>query len=355
MNRSETEENVYARLVATLVKRHDLPAFDRSAVQRIIEHSSRMAGDTEKLTVRVRAIGGILQEAAYWAGRNGRDVVAARDVQRAVDGQIFRLDRAKERLHENIARGTLLIDTSGSKIGQVNGLSVFGLGDHYFGQPSRITVQTRLGDGSVVDIEREIKMGGPSHSKGVLILQGLLMGRYARHQPFALSASIVFEQSYGGVDGDSATCAEFIALLSSISCVPLKQNIAITGSMNQHGEAQAIGGVNEKIEGFFDVCSARGLDGSHGVLIPQANVKHLMLRADVVEAVEQKKFHVYPMKTVDDGLTVLTGMPAGKLNPKGEYPKGSVNATVAQAVAASALIRKRFHSEIRDDEPSNAT
>ncbi len=355
MNRSEEEENVYARLVATLIKRHKLPAFDRPAVQRIIEHSSRMAGDTQKLTVRVRAIGGLLQEAVYWAGRDGRDTVGANDVQRAVDGQVFRLDRVKERLHENIARGTLLIDTSGSTIGQVNGLSVFGLGDHYFGQPSRITAQTRLGDGNVVDIEREIKMGGPSHSKGVLILQGLLMGRYARHQPFALSASIVFEQSYGGVDGDSATCAEFIALLSSISGVPLKQNIAITGSMNQHGEAQAIGGVNEKIEGFFDVCSTRGLDGSHGVLIPQANVKHLMLRADVVEAVKQKQFHVYTMNTVDDGLEVLTGMTAGTPNAKGGYPKGSVNAAVAKAVAESAAIRKRFHSDKGDDETSDSS
>ncbi len=293
-----------------------------------------------------------MQEAVYWARQEGRESVDAADVQRAIDGQIFRLDRVNERLHESIARGIHLIDTSGERVGQVNGLSVFGVGDHYFGQPSRITARTRLGDGGVVDIEREVELGGPTHSKGVLILQGFLSERYARKQPFALSASIVFEQSYGGVDGDSATCAEVIALVSSIAGVPVKQNIAVTGSMNQHGDAQAIGGVNEKIEGFFDVCSECGLDGSHGVLIPEANVEHLMLRLDVVDAVERNLFHIYTMATVDDGLEVLTGRDAGVADADGNYPEGSINVAVVNAIAESAQIQKQFHASKGNDSPS---
>lgn len=342
MDRSEDEESLYARLIATLVSRHDLPPFDRAAVARVIEQSSRMAGDTRKLTVRVRAVSGLLQEAAYWAGREGRDAVGVEDVQRAIDGQVFRLDRINARLHENVVRGIHLIETSGEQVGQVNALSVFGFGDQYFGQPNRITARTHLGSGDVIDIEREVELGGPTHTKGVLILQGLLTGRYARRQPFALSASLVFEQSYGGIDGDSASCAELFALVSSIGDVPLKQNLAVTGSLNQHGAVQAIGGVNEKVEGFFDICAERGLDGSHGVLIPASNVEHLMLRRDVVDAVEQGQFHLYTMKDVDEGLEVMTGVPAGKPDAEGNYPEGSINAAVMESVAKSADIRKQF-------------
>jgi predicted ATP-dependent protease len=256
--------------------------------------------------------------------------VGADDVQRALDALERRSDRVRNRLLEEIVRGTLLVDTGGERVGQVNGLAVMQLGNYLFGQPQRITARVRLGGGKVVDIERESELGGPIHSKGVLILSGFLAGRYAVNRPLSLGASLVFEQSYGGVEGDSASSAELYALLSALADVPLRQSLAVTGSVNQHGEVQAIGGVNEKIEGFFGVCRARGLTGEQGVLIPESNVKHLMLRHDVVEAVAAGKFHVYPVATIDQGIEILAGLPAGARGPSGQFAEGSVNARVEQ-------------------------
>jgi predicted ATP-dependent protease len=263
-------------------------------------------------------------------------------VQQAIEAQIYRADRIRERMQEAIQRDIVLIDTEGERVGQVNGLSVLMLGNFSFGRPSRITARVRLGKGDVLDIEREVELGGPLHSKGVLILAGFLGARYAGEQPLSLSASLVFEQSYGGVDGDSASSAELYALLSAIAEVPIRQSLAVTGSVNQHGVVQAIGGVNEKIEGFFDVCQARGFNGAQGVLIPASNVQHLMLRQDVVEAVDAGQFHVYPVETIDQGIEILTGLPAGEPDEAGAYPEGSINYRVKERLAELAEKRQAF-------------
>lgn len=328
MTRTEESDLLYARLIATIARKEGLLALDRAACARLIEHAARMAADAEKLSVRLRDITDRLREADYWARQAGRDVVTGDDVQRALDARIYRADRLRERLQDEIHRGTLLIDTQGGRVGQVNGLSVVGLDDFIFGYPSRITASVRLGKGEVLDIQREVELGGPLHSKGVLILSGFLGARYASSRPLSLSASLVFEQTYGEVEGDSASSAELYALLSALAEAPVKQSLAVTGSVNQHGEIQAIGGVNEKIEGFFDVCQRRGLTGEQGVLIPAANVKHLMLRRDVVEAVAQEKFHIYPVSTVDQGIELLTGLPAGERDENGLFPDGSINQRV---------------------------
>lgn len=328
MIRTEESDLLYARLIATIARKEGLLALDRAACARLIEHGARMAADAEKLSIRLRDIADRLREADYWARQAGRDVVTGDDVQRALDARIYRADRLRERLQDEIHRGTLLIDTQGERVGQVNGLSVVGLDDFIFGYPSRITASVRLGKGEVLDIQREVELGGPLHSKGVLILSGFLGARYASNRPLSLSASLVFEQTYGAVEGDSASSAELYALLSALAETPVKQSLAVTGSVNQHGEIQAIGGVNEKIEGFFDVCHRRGLTGEQGVLIPAANVKHLMLRRDVVEAVAQGKFHIYPVSTVDQGIELLTGLPAGVRDENGLFPDGSINQRV---------------------------
>jgi lon-related putative ATP-dependent protease len=318
MPREPENDLLYARTIATLARRDGLRALDRGAVARVIDHASRDAGDAEKISVRMRTLADLLREADYWAGTAGRSVISPEDVQRAIETQIERADRVRQRLQEQIVRGSLLIDTSGERVGQVNGLSVMQLGDYSFGSPHRITARTRLGGGRVVDIERESELGGPIHSKGVLILSGFLTGRYATRKPLSLAASLVFEQSYGGVEGDSASSAELYALLSALADAPVRQSLGVTGSVNQHGDVQAIGGVNEKIEGFFDVCRARGLTGDQGVLIPRANVKNLMLRRDVVDAVAAGKFAIYPVDTVDHGIEILTGVPAGDVNRRVE-------------------------------------
>lgn len=336
MARSPESQVLYARMIATLARKENLRPFDRGAVARIIEHSARRVGDAEKLSTRMRDITDLLREADYWAGENGNGTVRAADVQRAIEAQIYRSDRLRERLQEAIVRETILIDTEGAHVGQVNGLSVIQLGDFAFAHPSRITARVRPGKGEVIDIEREVELGGPIHSKGVLILSGFLGARYAMKRPLSLSASLVFEQSYGGVEGDSASSAELYALLSAIAEVPVKQSLAVTGSVNQHGVVQAIGGVNEKIEGFFDICRARGLTGEQGVLIPAANVKHLMLRQDVVEAVGAGQFHIYPVETVDQGIELLTGLPAGERDEAGNYPEGSFNALAEARLAGMA-------------------
>lgn len=264
------------------------------------------------------------------------------DVQQAVDAQVRRADRIRERIFEEIHRGTILIDTKGEKIGQINGLSVIGLGNFSFGRPSRITARVSLGKGEVVDIEREVELGGSIHSKGVLIISGYLSARYAPERPLSLSASLVFEQSYGSVEGDSASAAEMLALLSALAEAPIKQSIAVTGSVNQHGQIQAIGGVNEKIEGFFDVCKAIGLTGEQGVLIPASNVKHLMLRQDVIDAVAHGQFHIYPMETIDQGIEIVTGVPAGERERSGYFPDGSINRRVEARLLELADKRRAF-------------
>ncbi len=341
LERDAESQRIYARFIAAEVRRAGLRHFERGAVARVIEHSARLADDNERLTSHMRSIGDLVRESDYWAGTAEHAQVEAADVQRAIDAQIERADRISRRLREETKRGTILIETSGARVGQVNGLAVMSLGSFAFGHPSRITARVRLGDGEVIDIEREVKLGGPIHSKGVLILQGFIAGRYALDYPLSLSASLVFEQSYGGIEGDSASSAELYALLSALAELPISQALAVTGSVNQLGEVQAIGGVNEKIEGFFDTCVARGSVAGQGVLIPASNVKHLMLRADVCEAVEQGRFAVYPIRTIDEGIELLTGTPAGERTAAGTFPDSSVNARVeARLVAFSERLRE---------------
>jgi lon-related putative ATP-dependent protease len=342
MVRSRENQEAYGRLIASVGRKEGLRPFDRGAVARVIEQSARTAEDKNKLSAHLQNVTDLLRESDYWAKQNGNGTVCAADVQKAINSQIYRLDRMRERMQEHIARGTILIDTEGTKVGQVNGLSVISLGDFSFGQPSRITARIRLGKGEVIDIEREVEMGGPIHSKGVLILTGFLGARYAMNQPLSLSASLVFEQSYSGVEGDSASSAELYALLSAIAELPLKQSYAVTGSVNQHGQVQPIGGVNEKIEGFFDICKAKSLTGDQGVIIPASNVKNLMLRNDVIEAVGQGKFHVYAVETIDQGMELLAGLQAGKPDNEGIYPEDSINGKVQKQLENFAERQKKF-------------
>jgi lon-related putative ATP-dependent protease len=337
----QTERNadndfLYARLIGTVARKENLFPFDKGAVGRVIEQCSRMAGDSQKVLTRRRALADLLREADYLARQASRSLVTAPDVQRAIDAQIHRADRIRERLQEETLKGTILIDTQGERIGQVNGISVIDLGQFAFGHPSRITARVRLGKGEVIDIEREVELSGPIHSKGVLILSAFLAARYATDHPLSLSASLVFEQSYGAVEGDSASSAELYALLSALAELPIRQSLAVTGSVNQLGQVQAIGGVNEKIEGFFDLCKARGLTGTQGVIIPASNVRHLMLRHDVVDAVRHRLFNIYAVETVDQGMELLTGVPAGEREPNGKFSEGSVNARVEARLIAFA-------------------
>lgn len=329
MERNDDSAMLYARLIADNIKKENLLPLNCLAVARVIEYGARLAGDAEKLTAHMASVVDLIREAAFWAEEDGKKIVSPAHVDRAIDAKIYRSDRVREYIQHEIQRGTLVIETEGSRTGQVNGLSVIQMDDFSFGRPSRISCTTRLGKGDVVDIERQVELGGPLHAKGVMILSSFLGARYAREAPLSLYATLVFEQSYGGIDGDSASSAELYALLSSLSGIPIKQSLAVTGSVDQMGRIQAIGGVNEKIEGFFDVCKNRGLDGSHGVLIPATNVKHLMLRRDVVEAAERGKFSIYPVTTIDEGIEILTGVAAGAWNPKNaSYPIGSVNRAV---------------------------
>jgi lon-related putative ATP-dependent protease len=342
VDRDGEGELVFARFLATVARREGLRPLDRDAVAGTVEHAARLTGTSYKLSVHLDSIRDLLQEADHCAGVEGSERIRGAQLLSAIDARIRRADRVRERSQEEIRRGTVLIDTSGERIGQVNGLSVLQLGAFSFGRPSRITSRVRLGSGQLVDIEREVELGGPIHSKGVLILAGFLGARFARDHPLSLHASLVFEQSYGGVEGDSASCAELLALLSAIAEVPLSQSVALTGSVDQLGQVQPIGGVNEKVEGFYDVCLGAGLTGSQGVLIPETNVKHLMLRADVVAAVAAGRFHVWAMRTVDEGLELLTGLPAGERGADGRFPEDSVNGRVAARLASFAEKARSF-------------
>jgi predicted ATP-dependent protease len=333
---------LYARVIATIARREGLRCFDHPAVARVIEHTARLAGDAERLSTSMQTIADLLQEADQLAADEGKDIVGLAHVQMALDAQFRRGDRIYRRLQEEIGRRTIRVETTGEVIGQINGLSVMTLGTIAFGNPSRITAQVRLGRGEVVDIEREVALGGPLHSKGVLILAGFLGGRFGATRPLSLNASLVFEQSYGGIDGDSASAAELFALLSALAEAPIRQCFAVTGSVDQHGKIQAIGGVNEKIEGFFDVCRLTGFTGQQGVIIPASNVKHLMLRHDVVAAVAAGTFAILPMETVDQGLELLTGLTAGTPDAEGIYPEGSLNRRIADRLDAFAAKAAAF-------------
>lgn len=342
MDRDERSQADYAKLIAGLVHHDRLRAFDRGAIARVIEQASRLADDREKLSIHLRSLSDLLREADDQARREDRPTVTAADVQAAIDGQQHRFGRVRDQMLESIKRNTILIDTGGDVIGQVNGLSVVQLGGHLFGYPTRITARARLGAGEVIDIEREVELGGPIHSKGVLILAALLAGRYAQHTPLSLSATIVFEQSYSGVEGDSASLAELCVLLSAIADLPIHQGVAVTGSVNQRGEVQPIGGINAKVEGFFDVCRERGLTGDQAVVIPQGNIQHLMLRADVVAAVASGRFHVHAVRDVDEAISLLTGRAAGTRAGNGRFAEGSVNALVEARLARFAEDLRRF-------------
>lgn len=340
--RNEPNTRSYGRFLGMLARHYGLRPFDRHAVARMIEHSARLAGDSEKLSASTRRLSDLMQEADHHAGKAGRRIVAREDVEAALEAQRHRAGRLNESMQEQILRDNLLIAISGGHVGQVNGLAVIDLGDFMFAHPVRITATARIGEGDVIDIERESELGGAIHSKGVMILTSFLASRYARSLPLSLSASLVFEQSYGPVEGDSASLAELCALLSALASVPIRQSLAITGSVNQYGLVQPIGGVNEKIEGFFDICQARGLTGEQGVIIPQSNVKHLMLREDVVAACAEGRFRVHAVEDVDQAIELLTGVPAGEPDAQGLVPEGSINYLVATQLAEMSALRQAF-------------
>ncbi len=339
-----TDDNLvlFARLVGAFALREGLRPMTAAGVARLLDEATRLADDTRKLSLRLGTLSDFIREADHYAAGRNSDDIDDSDIERAVVEKERRSSRIKDRMQEAIARKTVLIDTDGAQVGQINGLAVIGLGDYRFGRPSRITARTRMGAGKLVDIEREVELGGPLHSKGVMILAGYLTSTYALDVPFSLHASLVFEQSYGGIDGDSASSAELYTLLSALSGLPIRQDLAVTGSVNQTGQVQAIGGVNEKIEGFFETCAARGLTGDQGVLIPKSNVEHLMLRSDVVEAAEAGKFHVIPVETINEGIAILTGTDAGTRGPEGTFPDGTVNALIEARLRSFAETRKAF-------------
>ncbi|MDH3662355.1 MAG: AAA family ATPase [Alphaproteobacteria bacterium] len=342
LEREDDADLLYARLLGSIARREDIRPLDATAVAGVIDYSARLSGASDKLSVRMSPVVDLIREADFWAAEAGDNVLSAEHIKKARDQRDRRLSRMRERAIEVIVDETILIDTAGAAVGQINGLSVLQLGDFGFGKPTRITARVGMGSGKVVDIEREVELGGPLHTKGVLILSGFLAARFAQDYPMSLAATLVFEQSYGGVDGDSASSTELYALLSALADVPIKQALAVTGSVNQYGEVQAIGGVNEKIEGFFEICRARGLTGDQGVLIPPANVKNLMLEPDVVEAARAGKFRIHAVKTVDQGIEILTGVPAGVRGADGRYPEGSINDRVERRIRGFAEARRNF-------------
>ncbi len=352
---SRTTDNMqsYAAFIASLCVECELKHFDRMAVATVMEYSSRLVANQEKLSSRFAFIKELVEEAEYWAREGGAKLVSEEHVRRAIEERRFRHNLPDERLREMVAEGSILIDTRGAVVGQVNGLSVYSMGDITFGKPSRITCRTYLGRDGVINIEREANLSGSTHDKGVLIMSGYLGWRYAQDAPLSLSASLCFEQSYGGVDGDSASCAELYALLSSLADVPLRQDLAVTGSINQRGEVQPIGGVNQKIEGFFRVCQAQGLTGTQGVIIPSRNLRNLTLRDEVVQAVETGEFHVYAVDSVDQGLEILSEIPVGRRRKDGTYPPRSINGRVIAQLHAMAGKLKAYHGA-RVDSRENA-
>lgn len=339
----EDEEPLhYAAFIADQVRREGLRHFDRDAVARVVEQGARLSQHQDRLSIRFIEIAELVAEASHWAGRNGSELVRGEDVERAIEEKAYRSNLVEEKVHELIAEGSLLIDSEGERTGQVNGLSVAALGDYAFGRPSRITATVAVGEGEVVNIDRETELSGPIHNKGFLILAGCLRERYGADRPLSLSASLVFEQSYEPIEGDSASLAELFALLSSLADAPIRQGIAVTGSINQHGKVQPIGAVNEKVEGFYLSCKQAGLSGEQGVIVPATNAKNLMLREEVVEAVREGRFNVWAIDDVDEGLEILTGVPAGQRQPDGAYPEGTVHRRVADRLAEYAEVVARL-------------
>jgi len=350
MDKNEESIHQFAEFIKMRKDEDSLRPFDRSAVGALIEHAVRMAGRQEKISTSFPAITDLIREADYWASQENEAIIQERHVDKAIEARVYRSNMIEEHIQEMIDRGTLMIDADGEVVGQVNGLAVYDLGDYTFGKPSRITASTSMGRSGIINIEREADLSGSTHNKGVLILSGYLRKKYAQDKPLTMSASIAFEQSYSGVDGDSASSTEIYALLSSLSGVPLKQSVAVTGSVNQKGEVQAIGGVNQKIEGFYDCCRKLGLTGLQGVMVPESNVKDLMLRKDVVEAVNEGKFHVYAVKTIDEGIEILTDKKAGGKQPDGTYPKGTINYQVNEKLKELAEGLKKFGEEEEKEE-----
>jgi len=345
IERNPASVQLYAQLIAGSVKSESLKPLDAAAVARMVDHGSRLAGDSRKLTTHWRSIEDSLREASYFSTVRGRDVVGVEEIEQALQAQWQRLSRTHEETLDSIRSRVRLIDCDGASIGQINGLSVITIGPMLFGQPSRITATVRIGEGEVIDIEREAKLGGPIHSKGVLILSSLIGNRLGTHLPLSVQGSLTFEQSYGGVDGDSASLAEACALLSAIADVPLRQSLGVTGSINQHGVVQVVGGINEKIEGFFEVCRVRGLSGNQGVIFPRDNVPHLILREDVIQAVEQGRFHLFAVHSLDEALALLTDLTPGERLPSGEYPDGSFNARIERRLRKFLETRRKFARE----------
>jgi len=341
MERTLENNRLYARFMATVARREGLLPFQRAAVARVVEHSARLVEDAQRLSTYFLDVTDLLREADFWARHAGQPTVSRADVEQAITARVERADLTRDRVLESYEREIVLLDVSGEAVGQVNGLTVLTRGNFTFGVPTRITARVRMGGGEVIDIEREVELSGPFHSKGVLTLAGFLGGRFLPDQSLAMAASLTFEQSYSAVEGDSASSAELYALLSALSGLPVRQSLAATGSVNQVGEVQAIGGVNHKIEGFFDVCRQRGLTGDQGVLIPAANVQHLMLRQDVIDAVAEGRFQVYPIGHVDEGIALLTGRPAGDRNARGSYPPGTVNRLVEDRLGRFARAQQR--------------
>jgi len=339
-----TKENVkgYVSFICTFSKKENMKHLDASAVAKVIEYGSRLVEDQQKLSTRFAEIADIIREANFYAEQEKSEFITGVHVKKAIEEKIYRSNLIQQKLQEMIQRNFFLIDTIGEAVGQVNGLSVIGLGDFAFGKPSRVTASIGMGREGIIDIERRAKLGGPIHTKGVMILSGYLTEKYAQDKPLTLSARLVFEQSYEEVEGDSASSTELYAILSALSGLPIKQNFAVTGSVNQKGEVQAIGGVNEKIEGFFEVCKLKGLTGNQGVLIPESNVQNLMLKEEVVEAVKAGKFHIYPVKTVDEGIELLTDVKAGERLPDGTFEKNTVNYLVDKRLKEMAQKLREF-------------
>ncbi len=344
MELNEDNLMAYAFLVASHANEEGLLPFRREAVARVAEHGLRLAEHQSRMATHYLEITDLVREAHHWARKDGAEAVGAEHVDRAIREKVYRSNYLEEWIGRLIAEGTLIVDTRGTAVGQVNGLSVYDLGDYSFGKPSRVTAKIFLGREGLVNIERESELGGRIHNKGVLILQGFFGSRYARRFPISFAASLCFEQSYAGVDGDSASSAELFALISALAEIPLRQDLAVTGSVSQQGQIQAVGGINEKIEGFYRTCKVKGLTGTQGVIIPKANVPHLMLDPEVVEAVERGRFHIYPIETVDEGLELLTGLPAGELTPYGTYPDGTVNGKVMRKLERLAALWRKIHN-----------
>ncbi len=342
MERNEENVNQYASWICTLCNKEGLLHLDPSGIAAVIEYSSRLAADKTKMSTQFADVSDIIREANFYAKERGDDLITRKHINQALEEKVYRSNLIEKKIEEMIARDVVMIDTDGEKVGQVNGLAVLSLGDYGFGKPSRITATVGVGKDGIVDIEREAQMGGPTHTKGVLILSGYLNSKYAQKEPLSLAARLVFEQSYSGVDGDSASSTELYALLSALSGKPIRQHFAVTGSVNQKGEVQAIGGVNEKLEGFYEVCKAKGLTGKEGVVIPQSNVANLMLKEEVVDAIKEGRFHIYPVRAIDEGIEVLTGVKAGERLPDGTYEEGTIHHLAQKRLSEMAELIKEY-------------